>query len=65
MFSKPKSPQASRGKYACANCKYRFSTSKPLSETSCPYCGSRRVTTMDELSADKLIHDATRREFDF
>lgn len=65
MFSKPTSPKSSSGKYACSNCKYRFSSSKPLSEISCPYCGSRRVSTPAENSADALLQSAGSREYDF
>gem|GEM_PF-5889774 len=65
MFTRPKSPQSSRGKYACGNCKYRFSTGKSADQAACPYCGRRRIQTMDEVSADALLRDATRKEFEY
>ena len=65
QFARPKTPQKSSGKYACSNCKYRFSSSKPASEVSCPYCGSRRLSTAAENSADALLRDASGKEYDF
>jgi len=65
MFTKPKSPNASRGKFACMNCKFRFSSSKPLDQVSCPYCGSRRINTPEQASADALLREAGGREYDF
>lgn len=65
QFSRPKTAKASSGKYACLNCKYRFSSSKPLAEIGCPYCGSRRISTPQQNSADALLRDASGREYDF
>ena len=65
QFARPKTPSRSNGKYACTNCKYRFSSSNPLDTLACPYCGSRRVSSPDQNSADALIKSAGSREFDF
>jgi DNA-directed RNA polymerase subunit RPC12/RpoP len=65
QFARPKSAKESSGKYACANCKYRFSSSKPGSTISCPYCGSRRLSTAAQNSADALLRDASGKEYDF
>jgi DNA-directed RNA polymerase subunit RPC12/RpoP len=65
MFSKPSSPKNSNGKYACMNCRFRFSSSKPIDQIICPYCGSRRISTPSQNSADALLRDASGREYDF
>jgi len=65
QFARPKTPHKSDGKYACNNCKFRFSSNKPLDQVSCPYCGSRRISTPAENSADALLRAAGSREFDF
>jgi DNA-directed RNA polymerase subunit RPC12/RpoP len=65
QFARPKTAQKSSGQYACGNCKYRFSSSKPASEVSCPYCGSRRLSTAAQNSADALLKQAGSKEYDF
>ena len=65
QFERPKSPQASRGKYGCENCKFRFSSSKSMDQVSCPYCGSRRISAPEEHSADALLRDSGGRDYDF
>jgi DNA-directed RNA polymerase subunit RPC12/RpoP len=64
-FEKPKTAAASRGKFACLNCKFRFASSKSETELMCPYCGSRRISRPEENSADALLRDAGSREYDF
>jgi DNA-directed RNA polymerase subunit RPC12/RpoP len=65
QFAKPKNPRSSNGKFACENCKFRFSSSKPMDQLSCPYCGSRRISTPEAHSADALLRDSSTREYDF
>jgi DNA-directed RNA polymerase subunit RPC12/RpoP len=65
QFARPKNPRSSAGKYSCTNCKYRFSSNKPLDQISCPYCGSKRISTPEESSADAILRDAGRRDYDF
>jgi DNA-directed RNA polymerase subunit RPC12/RpoP len=65
QFARPANPASSRGKFACMTCKFRFSSSKALDQIICPYCGSRRISTPEENSADSLLRDAGKREYDF
>ena len=65
QFAKPKSPALSKGRYACSNCRFRFSSAKPVDHVSCPYCGSRRISTPEENSADALLKAAGSRDYDF
>jgi DNA-directed RNA polymerase subunit RPC12/RpoP len=65
QFARPKNPRESRGKYACDNCKFRFPSSKPMDQIACPYCGSRRISTPEQNSADALLRDAGGKEYDF
>lgn len=65
QFARPKSPRASSGKYACTNCKYRFTSSKAFDQIICPYCGSKRISSPEESSADAILRDAGRRDYDF
>jgi DNA-directed RNA polymerase subunit RPC12/RpoP len=65
QFARPKTAKQSSGKFACTNCKFRFSSSKAFDQISCPYCGSRRVAKPEEVSADALIRDASRTDYDF
>lgn len=65
QFAKPKNPSASRGKYSCLNCRFRFPSSKSPDQLTCPYCGSRRISTPEQNSADALIQQAGSREYDF
>ena len=64
-FARPKSPQKSSGKFACLNCRYRFSSSQGPDMISCPYCGSKRISTPEENSADAILRDAGNRDYDF
>ncbi len=65
QFAKPKSPQKSSGKFACLNCRYRFSSSQGPDMISCPYCGSKRISSPEENSADAILRDAGKRDYDF
>jgi DNA-directed RNA polymerase subunit RPC12/RpoP len=65
QFARPKNPKTSSGKFACLNCKYRFGSSKTLDQVACPYCGSKRISTPAENSADALLKQAGGREYDF
>jgi DNA-directed RNA polymerase subunit RPC12/RpoP len=65
QFARPKSPRTSSGKYSCNNCKYRFTSNKPFEQISCPYCGSKRISTPEESSADAILRDAGQRDYDF
>jgi DNA-directed RNA polymerase subunit RPC12/RpoP len=64
-FERPKSPKSSSGKYACLNCRYRFSSSKSFDQIACPYCGSKRISSPEESSADAILRDAGKRDYDF
>jgi len=55
----------SSGKYQCGTCKYRFASSKSAEQMICPYCGGRNLTTPAENSADALLRDAGRKDYDF
>ncbi len=65
QFAKPKSPKSSAGKYACLNCRYRFTSSKGPDMLSCPYCGSKRISSPEENSADAILRDSGKRDYDF
>jgi len=65
QFARPKNPRSSSGKYSCTNCKYRFTSNKALDQIMCPYCGSKRISTPEESSADAILRDSGRRDYDF
>jgi len=52
---------ADRIRVMCVDCRYKFSIKKePRTAPICPYCGKNRLTKYEDLTADKILNDASR-----
>ncbi|MFA6072965.1 MAG: hypothetical protein WC758_02550 [Candidatus Woesearchaeota archaeon] len=49
-------------KYACPNCKYRFSKKKGKETTKCPYCGGSKLEEVSN-QASKILEDSDNFNF--
>ena len=50
--------------YQCGSCKFGFAEKRNVEVTNCPYCGKENVRQAYRDSAQKLIEEAEREEFD-
>lgn len=52
-------------KVMCANCSYKFTyRPKPQLKPKCPYCGKSNIRKYEELTADNLLNEAERIDFE-
>jgi DNA-directed RNA polymerase subunit RPC12/RpoP len=49
-------------KYACPNCKFRFSRKREKEVSSCPYCGGNKVEEVTN-DAAKILKDSDNYNF--
>jgi protein-arginine kinase activator protein McsA len=49
-------------KYACPNCKFRFSRKREKEVSSCPYCGGNKVEEVTN-DAQKILKDSDNYNF--
>ena len=68
-YAKSKSAKAPKSekmvKYICTSCKYKFSRKESQEVIKCPYCGKERVVFDSALGADKILHEAEDKRFDW
>jgi DNA-directed RNA polymerase subunit RPC12/RpoP len=58
--SAPKSAPVAEARegYTCADCNYKFKSAKSPGIVVCGYCGSARVVSSRQSSADSILHQA-------
>lgn len=58
-------PEGEAVKVMCVNCSYKFFyRPKPHLKPKCPYCSGNKIRRYEELTAEKLLNEASKSDFE-